>query len=73
VESGRTAKGRTMTVGDHNIEMVRRLKYLGTIINDTNDKMEETRARILAVKKAYSSLQTIFRSKQIHRYNNIRL
>jgi hypothetical protein len=47
--------------------MVGRSKYLGTIINDTNDEMEEIRARILADNKAYSSLQTIFRSKQTYR------
>jgi hypothetical protein len=56
----------------HKIEVVRRFKYLGTVINEVNDEMEEIRARILAVNKAYSSLQTTFRSKQIHR-NKIRL
>jgi len=35
--------------------------------------MEEILARILAANNAYSSLQTIFRSKQIHRNNKIRL
>jgi hypothetical protein len=40
---------------------------LGTVINDTNDETEEIRATILAANKAYSSLQTIFRSKQIQR------
>jgi hypothetical protein len=60
VQSRRPGKGRILTVGDHNIEMVGRFKYLGTIINDTNDEMEEIRARILAANKAYSSLQTIF-------------
>jgi len=39
----------------------------------TNDEMEEIRARILAANNDYSSLQTIFRSKQIHRNNTIRL
>jgi hypothetical protein len=53
--------------------VVRRFKYLGTVINDVNDEMEEIRARILAANKACSSLQTIFRSKQIHRSNKIRL
>ena len=52
--------------------MVRRFKYLGTVINDSNDETEEISARILAPNKAYSSLQTIFRSKQIHRNNKIR-
>jgi len=47
--------------------------YLGMVINDINDEMEEIRARILAANKAYISLQTIFRSKQIHRNNKIRL
>jgi len=46
---------------------------LGTVINDSNDETEEIRTRILAANKAYRSLQTIFRSKQIHRNNKIRL
>ena len=53
--------------------MVRRFKYLGTVINDDNDEMEEIRARILAGNKAYSSQQTIFLSKQIHRNNEIKI
>jgi len=62
-----------LTVEDHKIEVIRRFKYLGTVINDSNDETEESRARILSANKAYSSLQTIFRSKQIHRNNKIRL
>ena len=73
VQSRRLGKGRTRTVEDRKTEVVRRFKYLGTVINDVNDEMEEIRARILAANKAYSSLQTIFRSKQIHRNNKIRL
>jgi len=37
--------------------------YLGTIINNNNDKTEDIKARILAANKDYYSLQTIFRSK----------
>jgi len=73
VQSRRLGKGRTLTIEDHKIEVVRRFIYLGTVINYVNDEMEEIRARILAANKAYSSLQTIFRSKQIHRNNKIRL
>jgi hypothetical protein len=62
-----------LTVTDHDIEVVRRFKYLGTVINDTNDETEEIGARILAASKVYSSLQTIFRYKQIHRNDKIRL
>ena len=72
VQSRRLGKGRTPTIEDHKIEVVGRFKYLGTVINDINDGTEEIRARILAANKAYNSLQTIFRSKQIHR-NMIRL
>jgi hypothetical protein len=35
------------------------------VINDVNDETKEIRAMILAANKAYSSLQTIFRSKQL--------
>jgi len=73
VQSRRPGNGGIWTVGDHKIEMVRRVKYLGMVINDINDEMEEIQARILAANKAYSSLQTIFRSKHIHRNNKIRL
>jgi len=73
VQNRRLGKGGTLTVEDHKIEVVRRFKYLGTVINDSNDETEEIRARILSANKAYSSLQTIFRSKQIHRNNKIRL
>jgi hypothetical protein len=43
------------------------------VLNDTNEKKEEIQARILAANKAYSSLQSIFRYKQIHQNNKIRL
>jgi hypothetical protein len=39
----------------------------------SNDEKEEIQARILAANKAYSSLQSVFRSTQIHRNNKIRL
>jgi len=73
VQNRRLGKVGILTVEDHKIEVVRRFKNLGTVINDSNDETEESRARILAANKAYSSLQTIFRSKQIHRNNKIRL
>jgi hypothetical protein len=47
--------------------------YLGTVISNTNDEAEETKARILVANKAYYSLQTIYRFKLIHRNNKIRL
>jgi hypothetical protein len=41
VQSRRLGKGRTLTVEDHKTEVVRRFRYLGTVINDVNDKMKE--------------------------------
>jgi len=72
VQSRRLGKGRTLTVEDRKIGVVRKFKYLGTVINDVIDEREEIRARILAANKGYTSFQTIFRSKQIHRNNKIR-
>ncbi|GFG39577.1 hypothetical protein Cfor_01007, partial [Coptotermes formosanus] len=73
VQSRRPRGREILTVIDRDIEVVRRFKYLGIVINDTSDETEEIRARMLAANKVYSSLQTMFRSKQIHRNNNIRL
>jgi hypothetical protein len=73
VQNRRLGKGGTFNVEDHKIEVFRRFKYLGTVINDIHDESEEIQARILAANKAYSSLKTIFRSKQINRNNKIRL
>jgi hypothetical protein len=41
VQSRRPGRGGTLTVEDHKIEVVRRFKYLGTVINDINDETEE--------------------------------
>jgi hypothetical protein len=58
---------------DYDIEVVRSFNYLGTVINNTNDKTEEIKARILADNKLYSTMQTICRSKQIHQNGEKRL
>jgi len=44
--------GGTLTVKDHKIEVIRRFKYLGTVINDSNDETEEIGAKIMAANKA---------------------
>jgi hypothetical protein len=41
VQSRRPGRGGTLTVEDHKIEVVRRFKYLGTVINEVNDETEE--------------------------------
>jgi hypothetical protein len=78
---GRTRKSYCRTrsdvglerVKDHDVEVVRSFKYLGTVINDTNDTTDKLKAGILAANKAYSSLKTEFRSKQMNWNNTIRL
>jgi hypothetical protein len=65
--SGRTRKiNEILTVKGRGTECVRNIKYLGTVISNTNDETEEVKGRTQAANKAYSSLQTVFRSKQIH-------
>ena len=58
VENRRTKRLREIfTIKDHDIEVVRRFKYLVTEINNTNDETKEIKAKILAANKVYSFLQ----------------
>jgi hypothetical protein len=68
VQNRRRRISEILTNEDHDIEVVRGFKYVGTVINNTNDETEE----IQAANKAYSSLQTIFRS-QVHCNNKMEL
>ena len=64
VQNRRTIRvSKILTIKDHD-EVVGSFKYLGTVINNTKDKTDKIKARILAANKAYSSLHTIFRSKK---------
>jgi hypothetical protein len=38
LQNRRLGKDRTLTVEDHKIEVVRKFKYLGTVINDVYDE-----------------------------------
>ena len=67
VQNGRTRKiSEILTVKGRGTECVRNVKYWGIVISNTNGETEEVKARILAANKAYSCLQAVFRSKQIH-------
>jgi hypothetical protein len=55
----------TWTIQDHGTEVVKRFKYLGTVINNTDDEIFEIKTRVLAANNTYSFPQTIFRSNQI--------
>jgi hypothetical protein len=41
MQSKRIGRGRTLTVEDHKIEVVRRFKYQGTVINYVYNEAEE--------------------------------
>jgi len=41
VQNRRFGKGETLNLGDQKIEVDRRFKYLGTVINDSNEETEE--------------------------------
>jgi len=41
VQNRRLGKGGTLTIEDHKIEVVRKFKYLGRVINDGIDETEE--------------------------------
>jgi hypothetical protein len=73
VRNRRRRINELLTVKGHDIEVFRTFKYLGTVINNTNDETEEIKARILAANNAYYSLEPIFRSQQIHQNNKRRL
>jgi hypothetical protein len=69
----RTRISEILTFKDRDTEVVRSFKYLETAINNTNYETYEIKARIIVPNKAYPSLQSIFRSKQIHPNYKIRL
>jgi hypothetical protein len=66
VQNRRTRRiSEILTLKDDDIEVVRNFRYLGTVINNTNET-EEIKARILTANKACCSLQTVLPCKQIH-------
>jgi len=50
---------KILAIKDHDNEIARSFKYLGTVIPNNNDETEEIKARILAANTAYSSLPTV--------------
>ena len=70
VQNRKTRSGRK--INDRDIEVVWHFKCLGTVINSTNGETEEISTGILATDRAYYCLQTVFRSKQIHRNKKVR-
>ena len=74
IENGRTRTiSEILAITDHDIEAARSFKNLRNVNDKTNDETEEIKTRITAANTAYSPLHIMFRCKQIHRNNKIRL
>ena len=74
VQNRRTRRmSEILTIQDHGIEVDKGLRCLGTLNNNIDYEILEIKTRILAANNIYSSLQTIFRSKQIFQNNKRRL
>jgi hypothetical protein len=58
VRNRRTKRGEILTINNHQIDVAKSFKYLGTVINNSNVGNEKIKAKILAANKAYCSLQT---------------
>ena len=61
VQNRRTRiRSEILAIKDHDAEVVRSFKCLGTVINNTNEEAEEIKARTLAANTAHSSLRNVF-------------
>ena len=59
--------GPTVTINQHNFEVVDKFVYLGSQVNSNNDIVDEIRRRVTLGNKCYFGLLTLLRSKAIHR------
>ncbi|KAL1447571.1 hypothetical protein WDU94_012383, partial [Cyamophila willieti] len=62
-----------LVVNDQTFKKVKTFKYLGSLINDQNDKSVEIQARINAANKAYFSLQQVMKKRSLSKTFKIRL
>jgi hypothetical protein len=66
VETRRTRRRRRseiLIVNNQDIQLVWSYKYLGIVFNNSAEKTEEIKVRIVAANKAYYSLEIMFRFK----------
>jgi len=57
---------KIIEVGKYKIEKVQKFKYLGTILTENNEEIEEIRSRIHAANKAYYAILTVFKNRDIN-------
>jgi hypothetical protein len=62
-----------LTVGNIQINQVRSLSYLGTIVDGNNTLDEEIRERIVKGNKAFYANGTLFKSNLVSRISKLKL
>jgi len=62
-----------ITVGNIQIDQVRSLSYIGTIVNGNNTLEEEIRERIVKGYKAFYANRALFKSKLVSRKSKLKL
>lgn len=65
--------GQNLTIGDYNIETVQSFKYLGSILNTTNEIEEEIKMRTLQGNRCFFALKQLFRSPILSRSTKLRV
>ena len=58
--------GQNVTIDDYNFEVVQSFKYLGTVLNISNDLEEEIKIRIVQGNKCFYALKHLFRSSLLN-------
>lgn len=65
--------GQNITMDNYNFEVVQSFKYLGSILNVTNDIEEEIKMRITQGNRCFFALKHLFRSSLVSRATKLRL
>lgn len=65
--------GQNITIDTYNFEVVQSFKYLGSVLNVTNDVEEEIKTRITQGNKSFYALKHLFKSSLVSRATKLRL
>ena len=65
--------GQNITIDEYNFEVVKSFKYLGSILNVTNDIEEEIKTRVTQGSRSFYSLKHLFKSSILSRATKFRL
>jgi hypothetical protein len=66
-EARRNRRGKNLTIGEYNFELVKEFSYLGSKVNCINSIDGEIHNRILLANKAYYGLRNLFTSRSVFR------